>query len=332
MITILHVVLGELMPKSLAIRRALGTTLFTARPLTWFHTLLKPAIVVLNGLANWLLKTLFKIDPIGEHGHMHSAEELRLLLMQTEQSEEVTETEREILINALELNDRLARDVLTSRQDVVTLDVNATFSENVKVALDSRHTRFPLVDGHLDEPVGLIHIKDLTRILGEENPDLASIKRPLISVSELMHLDDLLMLFRRDRAHMALVLDERGGSQGIVTMDNVIEELVGDIQDEFDKPEDEREFFPISDDEFVALGTMPLHDLAEHTGYEFENPEVSTVGGYVTHVLGHLPERGERVTVYDYEATVVETDGKSVGKLKFVRLQPGTADTDGVEG
>lgn len=319
-ITFLHIVLGELMPKSLAIRKSVPTTLWVSRPLTFFHWIFKGPIVVLNGCANKLLKVLFKIDPVSESELLHSAEELRLLLQETEKSEEVTATERKILINALELNDLNVRDVLTPRNEVVSLDPSNPFEENLRIAVECGHTRFPLVNGHLDHSVGLIHIKDVLGIVGSPKPDLLSIKRPLVTVPEMMRLDDLLTFFLREQSHMAVVVDEFGGTLGIVTLDNVIEELVGDIQDEFDRPEEELLFHRIDDDEFIAEGTLPLFELEEYADLVVESPDVSTIGGYVTHLLGHLPDVGEKVEIQGYEVTVIETDGRSVGRVRFRRI------------
>ncbi|MCL4151481.1 UNVERIFIED_CONTAM: hypothetical protein GTU68_012091, partial [Idotea baltica] len=157
--TFLHVVIGELLPKSIAIRKSLATTMVIARPLHLFYVVFRPAIWVLNGTANWLLKKIFRIDPVSEGEAVHSSEELALLVEESERQQEVTETEREILINALELNDVSVKDVMTPRSEVVFLDLDKEFPENLELAIASKHTRFPLVTGHLDQTEGLIHIK-----------------------------------------------------------------------------------------------------------------------------------------------------------------------------
>ena len=151
----------------------------------------------------------------------------------------------------------------------------------------------------------------------------------LPTVPETMALDDLLKFFLKEKVHLALVVDEYGGTLGIVMLDNVIEELVGDIQDEFDKPEDEREFYPVSEDEFVVEGSMSLYELGEHSELALESSDVSTIGGYVTHLLGRIPDRGETVDIDGFEARVVQTDGKSVGKVRFKRLDE--SEDDGLD-
>lgn len=316
-VTFLHVVLGELMPKSIAIRQALGTTLAVARPLRWFYVGLKPAIWVLNGTANWLLKVLFRMEAVSETELAHSEEELRHIVAESQKSSEVTETEKDILLNALALNDRWVRDVMTPRNKVVSLDVEDTFEENLKVAVVNKHTRYPLVEGHLDQSIGLIHIKDVLGLVKQGSPDLRSIKRDLHMVPEMMPIDKLLRFFLDKHVHFALAVDEFGGAVGVVTLDNVLEEIVGDIQDEFDH--EVAEFRRINSDEFIVEGSLNLYELAEEFHMDVESDEVSTIGGYVTHLLGHLPKVGETVTIEEYEVTTTKADQRRVLQLQFKR-------------
>lgn len=319
--TFLHVVVGELMPKSIAIRKSVATTLLLAGPLHVFYKTFKFVIQFFNGTANWALKVLFKIDPISEGEHIHSAEELALLVTQSGKSQEVTETEREILINALGLNELWVRDVMTPRNKVIVLDVDEPFEKSLETAMRSKHTRFPLVKGHLDHAVGLIHIKDLFRHLKDPDPDLTRIKRDLKIVPDTMPLDTLLQFFLREHAHLAMVVDEFGTPVGIVFLDNVIEELVGDIQDEFDN--ERSAFTRVTDDEFVIEGSMTLNDLAGHVPELFlDSGEVTTVGGYLTQQLQRFPEIGETLEILGYEARVNSTDGRRVGQVHFRKLVP----------
>ncbi|NOX98124.1 MAG: HlyC/CorC family transporter [Verrucomicrobia bacterium] len=331
-ITFMHVVIGEQMPKSLAIRKSAPTSLWLVRPLAWFYKAFKLPIWLLNICAKWLMRSLFKIDVVPAHELVHSAEELRILVEETEKADDVTDTEREILINALALNDLSVRDIMTPRNEVVTLDVEKSFEENLTIAIESKHTRFPLVkEGHLDHAIGLIHIKDLLGQVREKSPDLMKIKRDIFPVPELMKLDILLKTFLNKHAHLALVVDEFGGALGLVMLDDVVEQLVGEIQDEFD--EEDQEFRRLNDDEFVVHGTYPLHELSVQTDLDLESPDVSTVGGYVTHVAGRLPEQGERVRVENYEAIVTDADDRSVREVKFCRVAGGDVkDEDAQEG
>lgn len=318
-VTYLHVVLGEQTPKVFAIRKSLRTTLLIARPLHLFYVLLKPAIYVLNASTNLMLKWFFRIEAVSEHEIAHSEEELRHIVAESQKSKEVTETEKDILLNALGLNDRCVRDVMTPRNAVISLDVEDDFAANLKRAVDHKHTRYPLVEGHLDHSIGMIHIKDLLGLVGQPLPDLRKIKRELTMVPELMPIDKLLRHFLDKHAHVALAVDEYGGAVGIVTLDNVLEEIVGDIQDEFDQ--EVSEFRRISEDSFDVDGTLNLYELAEHAGLEIESDEVSTIGGYVTHLLGHLPKVGEKVRIQDYEVTTLKADARRVQQLRFT-LKP----------
>lgn len=319
-ITFLHIVLGELAPKSLAIRKPVPTTLWVSRPLELFYRIFKPAIWLLQGAANFLLKHLFRIEPVGEHELAHTEEELRLLLAESEKAKTLTALGARISSRAFELQHLTARDIATPRTEVVFLDESESFAENLRRAKRSGHTRFPVCRGHLDESTGLIHIKDMIAIDGEPAPVLAAMRRELPTVPEMMTLERLLEVFLHRRAHLALVLDEFGGAAGIVTLDNVIEELVGEIQDEFDaeQPDLER----TSADEFIVRGRLPLHELRTLAGIDVESAEVSTVGGYVTHLFGHLPKQGETTRLGDYQITVVKCDGRRVRRVKFQR-RPG---------
>ena len=322
-ITFLHVVLGEQTPKVLALRKALPFAIWLARPLHIFYMVFKPAIWLLNASSTRLLKVIFRVDP-SEADEGHSGEELKLIVEESQRSSEVTETEKHIVLNALVLNERCVRDIMTPRKDVTWLDVDETFEENVKIAVESGHTRLPLVEGHLDHSMGLIHIKDLLRLTQEGGQkNLRSIKRDLLMVPEMMAIDKLLRLFLEKHAHLALAVDEYGGAVGIVSLDNVFEEIVGDIHDEFDVVKSE--FHRINGEEFVVEGTLNLYEINDLADLELESDEVTTVGGYVTHILGHLPKQGEKVRIANYEVTATKMEERRVEQLHFRRL-PETAE------
>ncbi|EDY21851.1 CBS domain containing protein [Chthoniobacter flavus Ellin428] len=243
---------------------------------------------------------------------------MRVILSQSAEQEEVTPLGKEILINALDMRDRVVRDITTPRGKVVFLNTEDTFEENIQRALESRHTRFPLCEGHLDHTIGLVHIKDVLKLLNSQNRDLHTIKRDLLPVPEMMSLEKLLTFFLGKHAHLALVVDEFGGTTGIVTLDNVLEELVGEIQDEFDA--EKPEFRRLNADEFTVEGSLGLYELQDLAGLELDSPDVSTIGGYVTHLLGHLPKQGEQVKIEDYDVTITQTDGRRVGQVHFKRV------------
>ena len=316
-ITVLHIVVGEQAPKIIAIRHALTAALWVARPLRLFYVAFRPAITFLNFATNLVLKRIFRVESAGTHELGHSEEELRVILAESEQADEVSPLGKEILINALDMRRLVVRDITTPRGEVISLDLENSFDENLKIAQDSQHTRFPLCQGHLDNTIGLVHIKDLLLLTRQPSPDLTSVKREILPVPEMMPLEKLLKLFLSKHAHLALVVDEYGGTVGIVTLDNVLEELVGSIQDEFDV--EEAEFRRVNDDEFVVKGIFGLYELNDAAGLELESPDVSTIGGYVTHLIGRLPQQGEKVTIDGYEVTITKCDGRRVEQLHFKR-------------
>lgn len=333
-LTFLHVVFGELMPKSLALRRSLATTLTVSKPLSIFEKCFRWAIHTLNGTANWLLKRLFKLEAIGEHEHVHSAEELQLLVAESHLSKQVTPMERDISINALVLNDRVARDVMTPRTEIIALDPREDFQSNLKLALAAKHTRFPLREKNLDVCLGVVHIKDFFTIINEPKPDLVKIKRDIIIVPETQPLDECLKTFLAKRAHMALVVDEFGATVGMVTLEDVMEELVGEIEDEFDLPGATITGFErINPDEFSVDGKLPLYSLAGFSDVDLESDEVSTIGGYITSHLGHLPASGEKTRIENYEVTITSVDSRKILRLHFRRIPeetPGKAEESAV--
>ncbi len=287
-ITFLHIVLGEQAPKILAIRKPLPATLWVGAPLRFFYAIFSPAIWFLNASSNWVLKNVFRLEPATEGELSHSEEELRLILDESEKSDEVSTLGRDILVNALDMRRRVVRDIMTPRGDVVSLDLEESFEENVTKALASRHTRFPLCRGHLDNTIGLIHIKELVPMMRDAEPDLLRIRRDVLNVPEMMQLEKLLNMFLTKHAHLAVVVDEYGGTVGMVTLENVLEELVGDIQDEFDT--EKAEFREINENEFTVEGAVGLYELQDMADLTLESADVSTIGGYVTHLAGPSAE------------------------------------------
>ena len=296
---------------------------FVSAPLRWFYIILRPAIGFLNAASNWVLRRILRVEPIAEGELAHSEEELRLIVRESEKSAEVTPLGRELVFNVLDLRDRVVRDIMTPRGDIVYLDLENDFEANLKKAIESQHTRFPLCRENLDNTIGLIHIKELLPILRDPHPDLMKIKRELLPVPEMMALENLLRLFLGKHAHVAIVVDEFGGTVGLVTLEDVLEELVGDIQDEFDF--EKEEFRKINANEFSVDGALGLYELNDLAKIDLESPDVSTIGGYVTHLLGHLPKTGEQVKIDGYLVTVSEADNRRVKQLHFKKSSDAVA-------
>lgn len=319
--TFFHVVLGELVPKSIAIRYPFQSTLATTPFLHAFYVAFRWVIGVFNGSANFILRVFLRINPNEVRHSAHSADELALLVSESERSQVVTETEAEISKNALELNDMCVKDILTPRGEVDVLDIQNPYEKNWELARNSRHTRFPLVQGgHLDEALGWVHVKDLLKLIGREHPDLMSVKRELKVVPDTMPLDTLLRFFLKEHAHFALVVDEFGDALGLVFLDDILEQIVGDdIQDEFDQDET-REFVKTGKSTYIVSGAISLYDLADYLpDLVLECPAVTTLGGFITHELGHIPEEGEEFCVGHYKMSVTGTDGRRVTQILLVR-------------
>ena len=317
-ITFLHIVFGELGPKYTAIGNPLPVALRLVRPLRGFYLLFRPVIWLLHKSSNFILQRVLRMKPASSGELAHTEEELRLILDESEKSHEVSPLGRDLLVNALDLRDRVVRDIMTPRGDIVYLNIEDDFDSNLQKVIQSRHTRFPLCRENLDNTVGLVHVKEILQMVRDPQPDLMRIKRELTPVPEMMSLEKLLNLFLTKHAHLALVVDEFGGTVGMVTLENVLEELVGDIQDEFDT--DKEEFRRLNEDEFVADGTLGLYELRDAAGLELDSADVSTIGGYVTHLLGHLPRQGEQVRIDNYRVTVSQADARRVRQLHFRRM------------
>lgn len=315
----LLIVAGELAPKAMAIRKTLETALFVASPLRWFYRLSYPFIWLLNYSAQWLVRQ-FGIADGSEAGRAHSEEELRLLLSSAQKISGTTGPGRRVALNALDLRRRMARDVMRPRQEIVAFDTEAGIAECVEIAEKTRYSRFPLCrDGDLDRTLGVVHIKDLyaVRHRVQTGGELLRFARKLIYVPETAHLEKLLQMFLERKLHLAIVVDEYGGTVGMVTIENILEELVGQIQDEFDQEN------PLlvrkNETTWEAAGALPLHELDEVLGEPLREEGVTTVSGWVTHRLGGFPKAGDVLVVGASELRVEEMDGPRVAKLRITK-------------
>jgi CBS domain containing-hemolysin-like protein len=318
-ITTLHIVLGEQAPKTIAIRKAESTSLLVAFPLYFFYKVTYPAIWLLNHASNRLLR-LVGIHPAGEGELAHDEEELRLLLSSSKDSQLSTQ-KRELLDNIFELSHRMARQIMLPRQDVIYLSTERPLAENLRLARRSGHTRFPLCEGDLDHVIGLIHIKD---IFHRERPltALTEVAREIAFVPETLELDRLLKRMRTERFHLAAVIDEYGGVSGIVTLEDVIEEIVGSIQDEFDV--ERPELVEKGDGVYQVSGGMLVEDLEEALGVELSERDEDTIGGVVLSELGRNPAVGDRVELGPVTIEVLEVQLNRVATVRINVHQPET--------
>ena len=319
--TFLLVVVGELGPKALAIRQTLPTALWTAHPLSWFHRVAYPLIWLLNRSAQWLLHQC-GIEPAHGHEIAHSEDELRLLVAAGQKHTTASGAGRDIVLNAFDLRRRVAREVMRPRQQIVALDADAPLAACLETAEQTRYSRFPILEkGNLDRALGVVHVKDLfsARSRAQCARDLLPVARKIIYVPETSRLERLLQIFLERKVHLAFVVDEYGGTVGLVTLEDVMEELVGEIQDEFDHET------PLlvrqGENAWSVDGTLPLHDLVDVLGEPLAEEGVTTVSGWVTYRLGGFPKAGDVVRVGRFELHVVEMDGSRVARLSLKRVR-----------
>jgi CBS domain containing-hemolysin-like protein len=309
-ITALHIVVGEQAPKSFAIRKPVPTSLWVSMPLYAFSKLAYPAIWILNKASIGLIR-LVGIEPADDHELGHSEEEFRQLLVAGTGS--ISPPKGEMLDNVFELSLRTARQVMIPRADVVFLSTTHPLQENLRIARHSGHTRFPVCEGDLDSAVGLVHIKDIFR-QDAPPPSLDVVQRPIHFVPESMTLDRLLIEMREKHSHMFAVVDEYGGVNGIVTLENVIEEVVGEIQDEFD--EEKPELVATGEDTYRVSGGMLVADLERALAIEFSDRDEDTVGGIVLTQLGRAPRVRDRVEVGPLELVVLGVKKRRIQTLE----------------
>jgi CBS domain containing-hemolysin-like protein len=317
-ITVLHVVVGELAPKSLAISRTRSTSLLVAPWMRAFYLMTKPVVDLFNAMGNLLLKP-FGIPPAREAGHApHSEGELRALLLQSQTEGLIDRGDRELTENVFEFGDRRAREIMTPRPQIDFVSAGDDLRTVARVAMASGHTRLPLCEpaGGLDAPVGVIHVKDLVQaVVGDDDVELTAIARPLHRVAESTLLSGLMRDLRRRRQHIALVADEHGTTIGLVTLEDILEEIVGEIEDEFDEHVDTE--LTRDGTAIVVDGGASIRVLTGELGVEIGEAHEATVGGHVVEVLGRVPEVGEKIELDGYDVEVCGVDDARITKLRF---------------
>ncbi|HKS23996.1 MAG TPA: hemolysin family protein [Thermoanaerobaculia bacterium] len=306
LITWLHIIFGELGPKYLSIDKTIGVALAIAHPLRVFYVVMYPLIWVINRTANAILGAI-GIRPASKEEMVHSEEELRLILASSEKAGVLSEENREIIEGVFEFSKRTARQIMVPRTDVAVLSTTKSIEENLEIMRTTRHTRYPLCDGSLDQTIGLIHVKDLflAQLRGPGRP-LIELKRDILFVPENSTVDALLSQFIEHKTHMAVVLDEYGGASGIVSLENITEELFGQIQDEFDRERPEIE--PLGNGRYRVRGDYLIEDLTARLKVDVGEPAEETIGGYVAARLGREVAPGDRTTLGDLQIDVVDAE------------------------
>ena len=311
LITVLHVVVGEQAPKMVAIERAEGVALLVAWPIRIFHFVLFPFTWTMNALSNLAVRAL-GLAPVSEGGLAHSEEELRMILSVSQRSGTLPEAHAELLENALDFTERAVRQIMVPRADIVWLDARQPYEDNVRAVRESAHTRYPLCEGDVDHVVGVLNLKDL--FLQPPGTDLRQLARKPLFVPDGVSIDRVLRQFQRSRTHLAVVIDEYGGTSGVVTIEDVLEELIGEIQDEFD--EEAPKVQDLGGGRLSVDASVPADEIAETLGIEDSTDEqVDTLGGLVVARLGRIARPGDVVTLGGRRVEVSRMRGRRIVRL-----------------
>ncbi len=323
-ITFLHIVFGELAPKSLAIQKAEATSLWLSAPLILFHKISYPAIWVLNGTANFFLKRI-GIEPATEQESAHTEEEIRLLVNESHKSGHIDQDEMALVDNVFDFSERLAREIMIPRIDMICLYDDNSFEENLEIIRESRHSRFPVAHEDKDRLIGFVHASDfyLTALTnGKANADLKNFLRPVLTVPESMEVSHVLRLMQKRRSQLAIVIDEYGGTAGLITMEDILEEIVGDIQDEFD--EDVRPDVENTNDSLSVSGKTLLTELSDYIPIDISSDEVDTIAGWLYSQLNEEVAEGKSVHYENYVFTITELENH-----RITRVDISQSDSDG---
>ncbi|MDE1191499.1 MAG: hemolysin family protein [Arachidicoccus sp.] len=313
LITILHIVFGELAPKSIAIRKAAPTTLLVAWPLRIFYFIFRPFIWLLNSISNIILRIL-RIDPIHEQD-IHTEEEIKMIITESEEGGEIEDSERELINKVFDFDSSRVRDILTHRKDVVALDLDDGVDELINKVISEGYSRYPVYKESLNDLIGIITVKDILQFVNDgKKGDIKKLLRPVFYIPDSMKLNDLLRSFQKDHLQIAVVTDEYGDIAGIVTMEDVLEELVGDIQDEHDAEQPIVE--PQSDGSFLVQAHENIDDINDFLTIKLPViDEYSTLSGLITYEHGSVPVEGEVLTYDGYEITILKMYRSSVEKV-----------------
>ncbi len=325
LITLLHVVIGELIPKSIALEFTEKTTLIIAKPMQIITFVFNPFIWILNGFGNWLLK-LFHIPHTHRGSLVHSTEELDMLVNASYDGGVLNETEKDILHNAFKFSDLTAKQVMVPRTDMVCISIDASIEDLNKLAAENQYTRYPVYEDDIDHITGLVHVKDLYSLsLKNEECPISQIQREILLVPETITMDNLILEFKKRKGQMAIVIDEFGGTSGLITLEDVMEEIFGEVQDEFDEEEEEEDIKEIAPNTYEANAMMRIDEIAEFFNMDektFDDEDVDTIGGLVLKELGRIAEVNDSAALNGLTFIVKEIDGARITKLIIKREQP----------
>lgn len=325
-ITVMHIVFGELIPKSIAIRKAEATTMATAVPLRVFYTVFKPFIWLMNLMSNGVLR-LMKIHPASEQ-EIHSTEELQLLVKQSADSGEIEEENYEIIKNAFDFTDHSAKQIMVPRQNITSIDFAEDLQEIIDKIMESGYSRIPVYENSIDNVIGVFYTKEIIREFVKRkgnlsHDDLRELMRESFFVVGSKKISDLLKIFQQKKQHLAIVIDEFGGTEGIITLEDILEELVGEIQDEED--DEEKLVDKIADNIFWVKATQPLDEINESLPKKLplsEESEYNTLAGFILHELEDIPEENQEFELENYHFKILKMNNMSVEMVELKYLEP----------
>jgi CBS domain containing-hemolysin-like protein len=329
-----HVVFGELVPKSAALAHAEGTALWVSAPVRAFLAVFRPIIWLLQWATELILRR-FELEPPGAEREVHSEAELRMLVSRSTQQGQIDESERELIDKVFVFGDKDVADVMVAKPDVAAVSVDMPPEEALAVVLDSPFTRYPVFRESLDDIVGVLHVRDLFKAIhdrGLSGLDLESMLRPAYVIPETKDLASLLQEFRRTNSHFAVVVDEYGAMVGIATLEDLLEEIVGEIEDEFDVPEEQVE--QIGEDSYRVDGMFSIDDFNGRFGTDLPDEDFHTVAGFVFGQLGRAPEPGDDVSYDGMRFDVLEVEGNRIERIAVTfeqRPEPRDPDADYVD-
>jgi CBS domain containing-hemolysin-like protein len=318
-ITVLHIVFGELAPKSIAIQKSIRTVLAVSLPLRFFFVFFKPLIWLLNGFANFILKLLGINTLEGGEAH-HSSEELQYLLEQGKESGALDSNEHELIQNVFDFNERVVKNIMVPRTKISGIDISSSKQELLDLIITEGYSRMPVYDDVIDKIIGIVHAKDILPLLARnEEIVLKDIIRKPYFIPETKKINDLMAELQQKRIQIAIVLDEFGGTAGMVTLEDIVEELVGEIQDEYDeeKPIVEK----VNDREFIVNALAPIYDVNEHLPHDLpEDGDFDTVSGWLGDIFGKIPDVGEQKESNGYNITVLRKSDQNIESVKLELL------------
>lgn len=316
-ITFLHIVLGELAPKSVAIQQAQATTLWVTYPLHFFYIVFKPIIWLFDNTANLLLRSV-GFRPVTESEIAHSQEELRLLLTQDKEASAISKA---LVLNAMDFRRKQARHSMVSRRDIIALSLAVPVADNVQVMRSNKFSRYPVFRETIDNIVGIVHTKDIFKHDRHLQPNFSieSVLRDAAFLPETVSLERALETMLTRNTHMVILGDEYGGTAGLITLENILEELVGTIQDEFDR--EAPEVTKISENEFVVDGSITTNDIERLLNQELSIKDILSIGAFITEQLGHIPKKGEKLKINGAEFLVEEVGNNVVERVRVRKVE-----------